>query len=635
MKLNRITLENIRSHKETTLDLERIVTIRAANHSGKSSLVNGLEMALARRSDVTEGAKERAQTDLIRFGQEKSAIELMLDVDGIPVELRASLTKRSGLNVTLRNPNDKEWNPVDFAKELADDKDILSCLCNNGYFIGLKPADQKNLLASIILPTRYEWPENIKSDLHQARITLNWTLPPFDIIEAGYKAAFSARTEVNRSIKDWRAPGPVAEYSGPPVDAIRAKLSERQTERTGLAVQQEKMLGAIREAEQAKANHERRAQEAQTKIETEKRERVKIAENGLGKAALKNLEKEAAGLAKAEALDEAILKRSPEINLLLKQLEKLETLAAFSECPECRQTITDEVFASIVDPLKAKMNDLNDAQDADFRARKELGDPAGAQKKLDANKTVDEDLARIDRRIKDLERTVANATAEAEKIKPEELPKPDSLTEQIADIDARILKGTNALADAARADALKVDAAKANQRKKELDEELARLERLVIYFGPKGVKAELIKEHIGGFQSGINAVLEAWGYSCALELEPYGFVVSRLGSPYSAQLHMLSRSEQMRFSNAFTVALATVSGWNFAVLDDSETIVGEDYATFYKLVYQSSLEQAIILAAKLEGATPPFPGTTFVKFTETIEAGISTTSATVLASTPR
>lgn len=109
MRINHIHIENIRSHKETTLALERITTVVGLNHSGKSSIEQCLELAFARRSAST-GAGGQGQTDLLRFGEDMGAVELDLDLEGTPVELRASLTKRSGLNITLRNPVDKGWN---------------------------------------------------------------------------------------------------------------------------------------------------------------------------------------------------------------------------------------------------------------------------------------------------------------------------------------------------------------------------------------------------------------------------------------------------------------------------------------------------------------------------------------------
>ncbi len=635
MKIVSAHLENIRSHKDTTLNFERLTTISGLNHSGKSTIEQALELAFARRAEAT-GAGGQGQTDLLRFGEDLGAVELVLDIDGVPVEMRASLTKRSGLNVTLRNPHDKEWSPVALAQDLKADQDVLSCLLNNRFFVEMKPADQKSLLAAIILPPTYEWPESIKADLHNARITPPWTDTPFNIIEFSYDKAFKARTEVNRSIKDWRAPQDSGKYDGPPIDEVRATLATRQNERTAVAVKQNKMTNAIANAQDQKRRHEERAADAQTKIANERGGREAVAARALSGAAIKKLETEAAGAKQAADLESAILTRSTAITVYDKQIKAVATLEGIPKCPTCSQAITEDVIESLAAPLIAAKDALWKQNDVDQQTRKALGDPAGAQKKLDAALTVEQDLARIDKRIADLERQAKSALEEAAKIDPEALPKPDSLNEKVADLDARIQRGTGFLETASRADALKSDHAKAMKRKAELDEELARLERLVVYFGPKGIKADLISQHIGGFEQRINASLGKWGYQCALSIDPWSFVVKRSGSRYACQLHMLSRSEKLRFANAFSVALAVVSGWNFVVLDDSETIVGdEDSIALLKMLYESELDFALVLMATTVERTSSRPGTAFIALDESMEDEIGTTHVRELARTPR
>ncbi len=636
MRITQAHLTNIGSHKDTTIDFERLTTVSALNHAGKSTLANSIEFAFTSRCDVTDGAKERKQTDLLRFGQELGAIELLLDLDGVPVEHRASLSMRSGLNVTRRNPQDKGWNPVPLADDMKADRDVLSCLCNNRYFIDSDPADQKSLLASIILPATYEWPENIKSDLHSLRMTPDWSATPFRIIEACYDKAFKTRTDVNRDIKAWRPPSDGTKYDGPPIEEVRSTLATRQSERTQIAVRQQELSGAIAQAHQQKANHERRAADAQAKIANEQKEREAIAAGALTKAAIKKLETEAAGAKQAADLEAAVSARNSSIESFDRQIKAVASLEGTPKCPTCFQSITDDVIEALGAPLIAARDSLLKLNRADRDARKAWGDPAGAQKKLDAALTVEQDFARIDKRIASLEREVKSATEEAEKINPDALPKPDSLLEKLAELDTRIQLGTGFLEAASRADALKGDHDKAMKRKAELDAQLATLERLLAYFGPKGIKATLIAEHIGSFEQRVNVSLARWGYECSLSIEPWSFTVRRAGSRYACQLHMLSRSEKLRFANAFSVALAVVSGWGFVILDDSETIVGDqDSVALLKLLYESELDQAIVLLATTQERTANRPGTAFIALDESIEDEISTTHVRELARTGR
>jgi len=634
MHITSMHLTGIRSHKDTTLALERITTLSGLNHSGKSGIEQSIELALASRNETT-GPGGQGQTDLLRFGSDQGLIELGIDLDGVPVKLRASLTKKSGLNATLRNPKDKAWDSLPLEEDIRKERDVLSCLINNQFFVGLDPKDQKKLVASIILPESHDWPGAIKTDLYNQRIGAPWKETSFVLIEFCYDQAFKMRTAVNRSIKDWRAPAENGHYEGPPIEDVRHLLSVRQGERTKAALEQQRLANEIQRAKHAKANHERRAAEALQKIETETAEKTRIAEDKLTAAKVKELKKEASGAKMADGLDKAIQHRAGQIAADEKQLRALNALAESGKCPTCSQPITDQVVDTFGAPLIARLDALKQEQNTDYAARKALGDPEGAQRKLDAHNAVEEELARIDRRLEDLASQARRANEEANAINPDEMPKPETLDEQIADLDSRILKGSGFLEQAARAEALKQDAEKALKAKATLDEELARLERLVAYFGPKGVKAELIAKHIGGFEEKINDVLSKWGYAFSLSIEPWSFEVRREGSQYACQLHMLSRSEKLRFANAFSVALATVSGWNFVVLDNSETIVGEDRRKLNRLLLESDLDQAILLAAETLEGVPQVPGTAFIEFHEEIEDGISTSYATVLASTPR
>ena len=362
MRITEIKLQSIRSHRETALSLERLSTLSGLNHSGKSSIAQSIGLALCRRCDTT-GAGGQGQTDLLRFGEDQGLIKLALDLDGTPVELRASLTKRSGLNVTLRNPQDKDWSPVQLAADLKADQDVLSCLCDNTFFVGMKPSDQKALLAGIVLPSTYEWPEWVKADLHNSRIQPDWDDSPFNTIECCYDKSFKARIDVNRSIRDWRAPVAGAKYDGPPVEQIREQLALRQSERMKVAVEQQRLAGDIAQAAQAEAGHKRRALEARQRITNERIERGRIADGSLSKPTVKKLETEAAGLAKAISLDTEMQSVALEIGQVMKSGEKIGIYNANGTSnphyrePICCHVCHEEVEADIVRQVYENRNE--------------------------------------------------------------------------------------------------------------------------------------------------------------------------------------------------------------------------------------------------------------------------------------
>jgi hypothetical protein len=635
MKFRSIHLENYRSHVDTTLDLNKLTMVRGGNHSGKSSIEQAIETCFARRN-ATTGENGQGLTESIRFGEDKAVIEIIFDHEGFTdIRLRASITAKSGLEVTLKRLNDKEWNPVPLTNQIKRDRAILSCLCNSRYFVSLEAKHQKALLASIVLPTRMEVPEETNADLHKQGIQ-GWDSRNeggvFPFIEGTYKLAFDQRTAVNRSLKDWHAPEKGDTYTGPDVNEVRAKLNQRQTERTELALAKQKLANEIEKAKSRKADFERKAAENDAKAQNERRQREEIAKGVLGKAALKTAEKEAGGAAEAQKLDDSIRTRSAKMEVLHERLSKIQNIGSFgAQCPTCLQAINEEIIDKIIEPFQKEWDEITEAQRVDFETRKALGDPAGAQKKIDAHKTVEADLKRIDTRITDLERQAQVAREEAAKIDPAALPQPESMDAQIEDIDTRIQKGSNVVAMAAAAAEQERAYAQAVKRKTELEEEQARLERLVEFFGPNGIKAKLIAEHIGPFQTSINAVLARWGYECALEIEPeYGFIVKPQGSPFPARLHQLSQSEQYRFSAAFSVALAVVSGWKFVICDGADIL--DNRNALNAALMSKELDQGIVLATDLAQTMParPVPGVTFIRLTDAVVEGVRTTTADVL-----
>ncbi len=57
----------------------------------------------------------------------------------------------------------EEWKGM-----LALYPDVLSCLCNNRYFVDLAPRHQADILASIILPKTHTWADWVQPAPHAA-----------------------------------------------------------------------------------------------------------------------------------------------------------------------------------------------------------------------------------------------------------------------------------------------------------------------------------------------------------------------------------------------------------------------------------------------------------------------------------
>jgi len=163
MRINRLKLVDFRNHAETDITFERLTCVRGANRTGKSSIRQGLEFALTGRTDGTD-ARGAGAAGLIRQGADKATILLKLQANK-EIDLKCTLTEASGRTVTVTDASDPAWNGAAVKQFLDDQRDVLSCLLNSQYFIKLKPAEQKSLLSSIILPDQYDCRQ--RPPLHQ------------------------------------------------------------------------------------------------------------------------------------------------------------------------------------------------------------------------------------------------------------------------------------------------------------------------------------------------------------------------------------------------------------------------------------------------------------------------------------
>jgi len=136
--------------------------------------------------------------------------------------------------------------------------------------------------------------------------------------------------------------------------------------------------------------------------------------------------------------------------------------------------------------------------------------------------------------------------------------------------------------------------------------QVAELEKLLVYFGPRGIKAKLIAERLDLFTEHVNGVLDQWGYSLAFSIEPYtlritetdpetGFVGPAL-SP-----NQLSASESYRLGVAFSMAIAYWTNLRLLVADGADILDKDDKWTLAQAFLQSDLEQAIMTSTGIAG----------------------------------
>ena len=242
MRIARVALKDFGPYSDVEVLFDQPLSIvRALNASGKTKLAQAIQLSLAEQSFGTTSDGKGAK-DKIRLGAEKAVLTLGLETAKGSLEL---VTTYAGPN---RNPIIHAGNggpdsgnlAAGFKKFLDVSKDRLSCCLDSEFFINEKPADQKAILAALVLPTSYTFDakmveltnkhlwtlENIPTIPVQQRERIpliNWTGNPVAIIDQVYGDNNSGVYGARKTAKSTLA----GIYIPTPASAARVRRGDR------------------------------------------------------------------------------------------------------------------------------------------------------------------------------------------------------------------------------------------------------------------------------------------------------------------------------------------------------------------------------------------------------------------------
>lgn len=596
MRIASLKFRNFRSYKLTELNLPPVTIIRGANHSGKSTLVQGIEIGMAGRSEATD-ERGAGASSLIRTGESQADIEIGIsDPENGARFIDCMLSMDQGRRLRVRNPADLTSTGEEFAYWLKTQSDTFSCLIDTRHFINKSPAEQKDILASIVLPAEHAWPDHRKAQAAEVGLSVNWQMPPVQVIAAGYKSAYETRTGVNRAVKQFQMPsGSIAE-AGDETE-IRSKLDIRKNELKDLrtkasAEDSEVVLHAekLRSADQ-------RISSAQSRLSAEQQELENNNAKVLSKPNAKELEKQVKRGTEAKKLNEDIATWTAERAVAKRDHDALCNLEKAGDCPTCSQAIPADMVLRLATPLNDELTRLGDAIKTANDTLKEIGDWEGAQRKLDAHNFAAEEKVKLERRVAAAHDEIAAARTQKEGLEGNVPTRDVSLQDAITQKAEAVEKGERILQTRISANSLKVAMTEAETQQAKLLKHQAILEELVEYFGTgeNSAMTALLAEHIQPFQDSMNAVLINWGYQCKLNFEPFVFGVIRGSKTYS--LHLLAESEKYMFAIAFQVALARTSGLLFVIVDATDIFLAPARKAMMLGLLGAGLDQVIVLAS--------------------------------------
>jgi DNA repair exonuclease SbcCD ATPase subunit len=568
MRITTLTLKNFRSHVETVLELDRFNFIRGPNGCGKSSIQLALEFLFTGRCAMTDAAGRGAEA-LIRAGEKELQISATLE-NGDSICRRR--TPRS--HIVEINGNRV---PVDAAQTSLEKRfgsaDILSAVLNGCRFLDMSDAEQKRLLAQVIDAGKIDISEEIGNALR----TLNEEQPrvaTVSDVEAAYKRFYDLRTEASRTLK---ALGQMERPHSPPdlpaVPEIRKKLEDLRQQKERLVIQRAEAAAAW--------------ENAQTRLKQVQAEIAEVSSEILSPAQEQELLELGSQRDHAEKLRQ-------ELTDLLAEQKAIETsLAAIDglkgKCPACGQPVSEEVKTKDRKALCERLSELD-------------GLSQGTKEELNDLAEIGTAISRLEGHHKALVRR-AKLTEEQSNLQAVQPPNGSDLESRMTMLVERINKGERVLEKAQQSENATARWETYAREKSDLETKMGLLDRLTDFFGPSGAMMAQAASRMGLFTESLNQHLAAFGYSCNLSLEPFEIrVLSSQDSRPDLPLAQLSESERFRFSIAFQIALATVTGIRFVVIDRADVLDKERRKLFTGMLLHSDVDQAIVLAT---GEEPP------------------------------
>ena len=565
MRIRTLTLKNFRSHEETVLDLDRFNFVRGPNGCGKSSIQMALEYLLTGRCEMTDAAGRGAEA-LIRTGAKELAVSATLDGGETICRRR---TARS--HILELNGNRV---PVEVAEDSFEKRfgptDVLSAVLNAGRFIEVSESEQKRLLAQVVEAGRVDLP----GEIVEAIKAINEEPPKLASvgdIEAAYKRFYDLRTEAGRALKGlgkMEKPDIPAEL--PNVQDVKKKLEELRLQKESLIAQK---AGEVASRESAQARL--------------KRIRAEIEEVA-AEILTPSQEQELSQLASQQAQTDTL--RQELANLVAEQNGAETSLAALQElkgrCPRCRQPISEEAKNKEMRALRDRLADLDAMIQGSKEELKECAEVATAFSRLEQHRKA------VARRSKLME--------EESRLRAVEKPGTGDFDGRLTILVERIRKGERVLEKAQQLHSVQ-ERWEAHVRENSiLDSRIGVLDKLIDFFGPNGTLMGRAGGRMQSFSEDLNRHLEAFGYACNLVLEPFEIGIVSKTSDCSLPLKQLSESERFRFAVAFQIALATVTGVRFVVIDRADVLDRERRRMLTNLLVKSDLDQAIVLATSEE-----------------------------------
>jgi DNA repair exonuclease SbcCD ATPase subunit len=611
MYIKQITLTDWRAYASAVLSCAPLTVVRGANHSGKTSIAEAIQIALGGRSDTTD-LKGAGASDNIRTGATKAEINLLLQGAKEEVELKVAYS-----NMTGRRSQNASSGP--FLNWMEMQQERFRCVLSTDYFTSQKDR-QKNILASLVLPTTAEYdPAMLELAMKHFQAAPNG-VTPVAFLDNLYQLSFKARSEAKVALQAIYIP-PQPPALAAPSEAVDEKLSTLRKKAEKLA---KKAAPGGNDAAIARLTAQIEALEEKLKAADEELSELRptladVEADILPAPKLKDVTGTAGRRAFLNQLDEKARQLTAEREAQREVQQMFRDMLSDPSCPTCKQTISPEFIKGKIAEHKALEEAAGLAYNGLLEEKAGLGDVEGSEGALKAHAEAVARKQQLTQEIAKHHKIFSEASLDLPKRRNEldnlktQAPAEDAPNAELEALHAEIAKWEGHLRSAITYEATLKQIEEATARRVAQQKTVDELEKLVAYSGKDGIKAKLIEENIAAFMGTVNSVLSAWSYSCALSFEPYAFTVT--GNGRTLPVKQLSGSEAMFFGIALQCAIAVWSKIRMVVIDKADTLVGAErgrlFQTLDALITNGTLAQAIVMMSSEQLDVRERPGTAF------------------------
>lgn len=571
MKLESLSLKNWRSHKATTLTFDRVNVLRGPNASGKSSIAMAIEYLVTGRCEVTTENGGNGE-QLVSSGTKQTSVEGVF-AGGLNVTRTRSV---AGGNLILNAPQGVNLVGREATKWMADHgwaPDLLSVILRSARFLELTPGDQQRILASVVEPQVIEIPEQMKHLASVVGCGIAHRLSSVKEAELFRKVFYDRRTELSQAISAIGKPvAPNPEEEIPDLAETQNKLGtlEREWQR-------------LDDDNHAKLEAYRTAMDVREELQTEYEEALNSQGDDKQFAAWNALIQK-----RNEYQSVAVKRERLFVDLTRAEIALKEAQNKQGVCQTCGQVVSEKAREYGIQQAGLEVGRLN----TEVAALPQPPDKA-------ALKEAEIDREKAMRAVA----TVTRCKLALETPAPVE-PDLSVTTERMRLLIERIERGR---AVVERIVQVNRETARYNQAEDQLTDLRAKHEacgKLVEYFGPSGVQAEIVGERMGVLGEKLKTKMALWGFDVTINLDPYS-----IGVATQAQVPLnpsqLSTSERFRFSVALQVTLAELTGIGLVVIDAADILNAQGRRILSQLVSTSELQQAFILSTADEQGNVP------------------------------